>query len=131
MIKSAEALLAAATQARERAYAPYSNFTVGAALEAADGTVFTGANIENAAYGISLCAERVAVSAAVMAGHRDFAAIAICGPPGALTSPCGACRQVLCEFGTQIDVLYTGVQGVCRSTSGELLPASFGPKSLA
>ena len=131
MIKSAEALLEAAREARKRAYAPYSRFTVGAAVQGHDGSVFTGANIENAAYGLSLCAERVAVSAAIMAGHRDFEAIAVCGPPGALTAPCGACRQFLCEFGEAISVMYTGPDGVHRSTSGELLPASFGPKSLA
>ena len=87
------------------AYAPYSQFRVGAALLAADGRVFTGANVENPSYGLSMCAERVAVGAAAAAGVRSFAAIAVAGESPAGLLPCGACRQVLAEFSPDIRVL--------------------------
>jgi cytidine deaminase len=122
-----EALLAAARAARAHAYAPYSNFAVGAALESADGTVFTGTNVENASYGLTICAERSAVFGAIAAGHRTFERIAIAGPEGALTSPCGACRQVLAEFSPAMTVIYTTAHGTHVTTVAELLPHSFGP----
>ena len=119
-------LLAAAQAARRQAYAPYSKFRVGAALLAADGKIFTGANVENASYGLTICAERVAVTKAVSEGHKKFQAIAIVAP-SARPTPCGACRQVLIEFGDLAVVC-----GDSRRVSAaqfyqlaELLPAAF------
>jgi cytidine deaminase len=126
-------LLARARQAAEHAYIPYSHFPVGAALITADGTVFSGCNIENASYGLTICAERSAVSAAVSAGHREILAVAVSAPRNSLTSPCGACRQVLREFvpaqQDMIVILDDGASGV-SVTMGELLPRSFDPEHL-
>lgn len=94
-------LLAAATAAQHRAHAPYSKFRVGAALLTSSGKVYTGCNVENASYGLTICAERTAVFNAVSEGHRKFKAIAVVAPSAAL-SPCGACRQVLAEFGEMV-----------------------------
>lgn len=94
-----EALVKAAWQAREQAYAPYSNFQVGAALVAADGRIFVGCNVENLSYGLTNCAERVALGAAVAAGVREFLGVAVVAETAIPISPCGACRQVLAEFG--------------------------------
>ena len=94
-----EALVNAAWQVREQAYAPYSNFQVGAALMAADGRIFTGCNVENLSYGLTNCAERVALGAAVAAGVRRFLGVAVVAETTIPISPCGACRQVLAEFG--------------------------------
>jgi cytidine deaminase len=94
-----DALVKAAWQVRERAYAPYSKFAVGAALLAADGRIFTGCNVENLSYGLTNCAERVAIGAAVAAGVRNFLAVAVVADTAVPISPCGACRQVLAEFG--------------------------------
>ena len=127
LLSEHEALLSAARDVRERAYAPYSNFAVGAALDTGDGNVFLGCNVENASYGLTICAERSAVCAAVAAGYRHFQAIAIAGPDGALTSPCGACRQVLVEFNPEMTVLFTTPHGPVVTTAAELLPHSFGP----
>jgi cytidine deaminase len=120
-----ESLLAAARSARERAYAPYSNVTVGAALLCDDGTVVTGANVENASYGLSLCAERAAVAAAVAGGKTHYRAIAVAGPPEAITSPCGSCRQVLAEFGPTMRVLFTSCGKHETFSLAELLPVAF------
>ena len=120
-------LLSAAHDARTRAYAPYSKFAVGAALDVGDGHVILGANVENASYGLAICAERSAIAAAVTAGFRTFHAIAVAGPDGALTSPCGACRQVLAEFNPDMTVIYTTPEGVAQATVAELLPHHFGP----
>lgn len=94
-----DSLVEAAWRAREMAYAPYSNFHVGAALLAADGRVFIGCNVENISYGLTNCAERVAIGAAIAAGVREFLAVAVVADTGVPISPCGACRQVLAEFG--------------------------------
>ena len=98
-------LCQAAVAMLDRAYIPYSHFPVGAALECADGTVFTGCNIENAAYGCTICAERTAIFKAVSEGHRDFDTIVIAGRSDDYCYPCGACRQVLYEFGPDMEVV--------------------------
>jgi len=122
-------LVAAACAARERSYSPYSGFRVGAALRCADGTVITAANVENASFGLSLCAERAAVARAVAEGRRDWVAIAVCADGARPTPPCGACRQVLLELAPRLEVLLAGEAGpageVVRTTLGELLPAAF------
>lgn len=98
-------LINLAFEAMEQAYAPYSGFRVGAALECADGSVFLGCNVENAAYGSTICAERTAVVKAVSEGRREFRRIAIAAQSEDYCMPCGACRQVLCEFSTDMEVL--------------------------
>jgi cytidine deaminase len=119
------ALLAAAREARGRAYAPYSEFAVGAALQCADGSIVTAANVENASYGLSMCAERAAVFAALAAGKTTFEAIAVAGPDGATVPPCGACRQVLAEFAPRLRVIYATALGHEAATLEALLPAQF------
>lgn len=126
---SIEQIVERAQAMRRHAYAPYSGFTVGAALIAEDGTVFEGANVENASYGLGICAERSAVVAAIAAGCRSFRAIAVAGPRASVTAPCGACRQVLNEFNPQLTVVYTTPGGVTVTTLDKLLPDSFGPHS--
>jgi cytidine deaminase len=131
---AARGLLDRAREARANAYAPYSRFPVGAALLAADGRVFTGCNVENASYGLTNCAERVAIGSAVSAGAREFAAIAVIGPEDAQPcAPCGACRQVLYEFGAELPVIFPSgdAGGYQVRTMGELLPGAFGPARLA
>ena len=125
-------LRAAARAARVHAYARYSHFTVGAALETTDGRRFSGANIENASYGLTICAERTAVFAAVLAGATGIAAIAVTGPDGVTTPPCGACRQVLAEFGAPgVPLTYARADGGWTDTTlGDLLPAAFDPAML-
>ena len=115
-------LLAAARDARGRAYAPYSKFSVGAALLTASGETITGANVENASFGLSMCAERIALFSAVVAGHRSFAVLALVGPDGVAITPCGACRQALAEFGSEIRIVREGLSDV---TLRELLPEPF------
>ena len=121
----------AARAAAAHAYAPYSQFPVGAALQTTDGTVFTGCNVENASFGLTNCAERTAVFKAVAAGHREITCVAIYTPTAAATAPCGACRQVLREFGQDMKVIST-CDGTGRSetTLSALLPDSFGPDDL-
>ena len=116
----------------ERSYAPYSNFPVGAALECADGTVFTGCNVENAAYGSTICAERTAAVKAVSEGHRDdFVRIAIVGNSTDYCWPCGACRQFLFEFAPDLECLIArGDHEYVKLPLKELLAHGFGPKSL-
>lgn len=120
-----DALLAAATAAREQAYCPYSGFAVGAALEGDDGQVFTGCNVENASYGLAICAERAAVAAAVAAGVRRFRRLVVVAGADPPVSPCGACRQVLAEFGGELVVQGVGPSGTRQWTIRELLPDSF------
>ena len=114
-------LVAAAWQAREAAYAPYSNFAVGAALLAKDGRIFHGCNVENISYGLTNCAERVAIGAAVAAGVREFLAVAVVADTGVPISPCGACRQVLAEFGVPRVMLANRTERL-ESAMDELLP---------
>jgi cytidine deaminase len=121
-----EALFEAAKAVREKAYAPYSNFLVGAAFRTPDGTVFTGCNVENASYPVSVCAEGGATSAMIAAGYREIAAVVVIGN-AALCTPCGVCRQRLKEFGTDDLVVHVAdLNGIRRSfTMDELLPAAF------
>ena len=124
-------LKAAAVAMLDRAYIPYSRFPVGAALACSDGTVYTGCNIENAAFGPTVCAERVAVFKAVSEGHRDFVRIVIAGRSEDYCVPCGVCRQVLREFAPNIEIICLNSAGEERSfTLDELLPHSFGPEFL-
>ena len=121
-----EALRAQAEAVRGRAYAPYSGYRVGAALLAADGRVFVGANVENASYGLCLCAERSATAAAVAAGVSQFIAIAITSPGDSPATPCGMCRQVLAELAPGIPVHCYGAEGgVIETDVGALLPGAF------
>ena len=122
-------LIALAVQAREHAYATYSRYAVGAALLTQSGRVFTGCNVENASYSLTICAERVAVAQAVCAGERAFEAIAVVTANGG--TPCGACRQVLAEFGLDTRVLIaTPERLVSAHTVAELLPSAFTPQDL-
>ncbi len=106
-----EPLLSAAWQVRENAYAPYSRFTVGAALLTDDGRIFTGCNVENISFGLTVCAERGAVFAAVSAGARRFRALAVVSDSREPVSPCGACRQVLAEFGDELPIRTANLSG--------------------
>ncbi|WP_409967629.1 cytidine deaminase [Bengtsoniella intestinalis] len=116
---------------RANAYNPYSHFAVGAALECADGTVFTGCNIENAAYSPTICAERVAVVKAVSEGYTQFCRIAIASSGDDICVPCGVCRQVLSEFATDLEVICLSSDGKRKTfTLKELLPHSFGASQL-
>ncbi len=124
-----QGLITLAAQARQRAYAPYSHYRVGAALLTASGKVYTGCNIENVSYGLTVCAERVAALKAVSEGEREFIAIAVVTEHGG--PPCGACRQVLAEFGPDMRVLATDASGNHRIyTLRELLPVPFRPSDL-
>jgi cytidine deaminase len=126
---SPEELIARAALARENAYAPYSNYLVGAALLTRSGQVYLGANVENAVYSLTVCAERTAVFKAISEGEREFEAIAVVTSNGG--SPCGACRQVLREFAPDLSVYIADADGNYRQTSvAELLPDSFGPEFL-
>lgn len=110
----------------EVAYCPYSHFPVGAALECSDGSVFTGCNIENAAYGAGICGERTAMSKAVSEGHRDFVRIAIAGKADDFCVPCGICRQFMMEFAPNMEIICLNGKGECKKfTLPELLPYGF------
>ena len=128
-------LIDAARQAAQHSYSPYSKFPVGAALRFADGSIVTGTNIENASYGLALCAETVAVSKAMADGARGgLEAVAVTGPGTEPITPCGRCRQVLNELaalgGTDPEILCVGPDDVRRTTLSALLPDAFGPASL-
>ncbi len=126
-----EELMDAAREASARAYAPYSRFHVGAAVLADDGRVFTAANVENASYGLTSCAERNAIFAAVSAGVRSIVAVAVHTPTTQPVSPCGACRQVIHEFGPRATVVSCcDGEGRGQWAIDELLPEAFGPKDL-
>ncbi len=126
------ALTERAKEARESAYAPYSQYRVGAALLAEDGRVFLGANVENASYGLCQCAERSAIGTAVTAGVRRFRAICIVTGGATPATPCGMCRQVLAEFPPSFPVRCLSIDGgMIESDTGALLPHGFGPSVLA
>ena len=124
------ALIQAAGKAREWAYAPYSNYRVGAAVLTVDGQIFTGVNVENAAYPNGICAERTALFKAISEGKRQFTAIAVVSVNGG--SPCGACRQVMAELGVNMAVLIANSEGklLQETTVVELLPGAFMPSDL-
>lgn len=122
-------LVRSALAARQRAYAPYSNYWVGAAVLTVDGSIFLGCNVENASYPATICAERVALSAAVAQGHRDFVAIAVATFNGG--TPCGICRQVMAELGPVMTVYISDATGNFQTTTvAALLPDAFGGDSL-
>ena len=123
-------LVQAAQEARKWAYAPYSGYAVGAALLTASGRMYDGVNVENAAYPTGICAERVAIFKAVSEGERQFVALAVATGNGG--TPCGACRQVMAEFGLDLKVLIVDGEGKLRQEVGlsELLPGAFGPADL-
>lgn len=126
------ALVEAAKKAREHAYSPYSGVRIGAAVLSSDGSIYTGANIENASYGLACCAERTAIFKAVSEGAKRLVVIAIVGKSADFTKPCGACRQVMVEFNPNMKVLRRGVDGFSEDgTAGELLPDHFNPPELA
>lgn len=127
----ADSLIDAARGAQALAYAPYSSFRVGAALEAHDGAVFTGCNVESASYGLTICAERAAVAFAVARGVRQFRRIVIVTDSDPPASPCGACRQVLAEFGLELEVWAVGPNQRLSWTLAELLPHAFTRERLA
>lgn len=119
-------LIAAARKARERSYSPYSGFAVGAALLGVSGRVYTAANVENASFGLSICAERAALFRAVTEGEREFQAIAISASGPRPTPPCGACRQVMHEFAPELTILLAGDDGTTEQWRlGDLLPRAF------
>jgi cytidine deaminase len=121
-----EQLIELAIESRSRAYAPYSNFLVGAANKTTDGTIFTGCNVENTSYGLSICAERTAICTAVSAGYQEFEMIAVAATPFA--TPCGACRQFIIEFGQAIEVICVDADDPSQRkswTSEQLIPENF------
>src|SRR5215204_5265438 len=123
--------MTAARNAREQAIAPFSGFKVGAALETVDGTVITGCNIENATYGLTICAERVAMFKALSDGHRRFTRVAIAADTDAPTPPCGACRQILWEFGGNLEVVLANLRRQTgRYQLSDLLPLPFDDRLL-
>ena len=123
-------LVTKAREAMRNAYAPYSEFRVGAALEATDGRVFAGCNVESASYGLTICAERMALGAAVAAGARAFRRVVVTTEVEPPAAPCGACRQLLAEFGTNLEVVAAGPSTERRWTLGALLPDAFTKESL-
>lgn len=127
----ARSLIAAARQARRHAHARYSRFKVGAALETANGVIIGGCNVENATYGLTICAERVAMFKALSEGHRRFARIAIVADTAAPTPPCGACRQILWEFGGDLQVILANLRRETgRLALSDLLPLPFDDRLL-
>ncbi|XP_044040422.1 zgc:103586 isoform X1 [Siniperca chuatsi] len=132
MADKVKELVSKCLQARDMAYCRYSRFPVGAAILTADGAIITGCNVENASYGLTVCAERTAIQRAVVEGHRQFTAIAVtCDIKDRFVGPCGACRQVLMEFGSDWTIYLTKPDGSYKETSlSELLPLAFSPAHL-
>ena len=129
--KKLSMLLDAAHNAQAKAFAPYSNFPVGAALETTHGKIYTGCNIESSSFGLTMCAERVAVFKAISEGETEFSRIAVKTDTHAFCPPCGACRQVLMDFAPQIEIIMQNAKGEMRTLSiAELLPEAFGGKYL-
>src|SRR5262245_14912962 len=124
-------LVRRAREVMQNAYAPYSNFHVGAAIEAADGTIHVGCNVENASYGLTICAERMAVGAAVAAGKTRIRRIAVATAVEPPATPCGACRQLLAEFGLDMEIIAVGPTSERRWSLRALLPEAFTKESLA
>ncbi|HEX2571510.1 MAG TPA: cytidine deaminase [Polyangia bacterium] len=126
------ALIQAALGARDQAYAPYSHFSVGAAVMARDGRIFAGVNVENASYPLTVCAERNAIAAAVLAGARELVAVAVATAVSPPSAPCGGCRQVIAEFARETTILLVNPEGErVETTLGELLPRAFRGEELA
>jgi cytidine deaminase len=125
-----DGLIEAARRAQQQAYAPYSRYRVGAAVEGEDGSVFAGCNVENASYGLVMCAERVAIGAAVAAGVRQFRRVVVVSDSEPPAPPCGACRQVIFEFAPDAEVLAVGPRSSHRWTMRDLLPAAFSGSQL-
>ena len=130
-VSDARALVAAARRARRHAQAAYSGFKVGAALETSDGTIITGCNVENATYGLTVCAERVAMFKALSEGHRRFKRVAVVADTADPTPPCGACRQILWEFGGDLEVVLANLRRETgRLALKDLLPLPFDARLL-
>lgn len=130
-MKKVKKLIESAKTAREKAHAPFSNFKVGASLSNENGEIFTGCNIENASYGLTMCAERVAVFKAISEGKQDFTQIAVVADTDELTPPCGPCRQIIWEFCGDIPVTMANLKGDSETMKmSELLPRAFDNKFL-
>ena len=131
MKHSDKELIAAATQVRQNAYAPYSEFKVGSAVETDDGHIIVGSNVESASYGLTVCAERVAVWNAISQGKRKIVKIAVVADTEELTPPCGVCRQIIWEFGGNIPVIFANLHGKVETVEmKDLLPRAFDTKFL-
>ena len=131
MENTPEKLIEAAVKVRGNAHAPYSNFKVGAALETKSGKIFTGCNVENASYGLTICAERVAIFKAISEGETEFTRIAVVADTPELTPPCGACRQIIWEFCGDVPVIFSNLEGTAEIVQmKELLPRAFDTKFL-
>jgi cytidine deaminase len=125
-------MISVARAASRRAYCPYSRFPVGAAVLTSDGQIVAGCNVENASYGLTMCAERTAIFRTVAGGCSDLRGVVVYTPTSSPTAPCGACRQVMNEFGPDAEVVCVcDGPDVIRMSVGELLPAAFGPRNLA
>ena len=124
-------LIEAAREVRDRAYAPYSNFKVGAAVRTKSGKIYTGCNVESASYGLTVCAERVAVWKAVSEGEKEFTNVAVVADTEELTPPCGVCRQIIWEFGGDIPITFSNLNGKVETVKmSKLLPRAFDTKFL-
>lgn len=131
MLEQDKELVEAATKVRELAYAPYSNFKVGAAIRTKEGKIYTGCNVESASYGLTVCAERVAIWKAVSCGEKEFTEIAVVADTKELTPPCGVCRQIIWEFCHDIPVIFANLKGETETVQmKELLPRAFDTKFL-
>lgn len=131
MKSNIETLVEAAKNARQKAFAPYSKFLVGAAVETKSGKIYAGCNVESASYGLTVCAERIAIWKAVSEGEREFVSIAVVADTEELTSPCGACRQIIWEFCGDVPVILTNLTGKTETVRmSELLPKAFGREFL-